>query len=462
MCVVFARIVRVIFATVMGVICARVVGMIFSGVVARFIGAVIVVVIFVRDSTTFDLARDPLAELLTLCIARLVPRRGHRRVDRIGTASSGLSDVYGFVEDALDVVEVVVQGRALTVLSLHVAAMTARTVRRHERRHEAFVGDGGVLGAGRARVFARKLLGLTAQAPHTTHAQKQPIGRRHTVEPSGPGPDAGCGGLSQGKQRGPKANGVRRAAVRVRYPVEAVQPRVQLQPALVKPPPMTVAGAPGTSPSDPLFEVYPLSLGDRSWSFLHTGAVVTMAQEQQYLSVETGRLPYGAMLWPACIALAHDLSFRAEQLRGKRVLELGAGTGVPGIVAASFGASVLQIDSSETALRLCELNVRRNGVEGNVHTQGALWETFHSDEPFDLILGADVLYATTLHDRLRELCDAYLAPRGTVLFADPFRAQSLPMLEAMERVGWKVSLAKWSISVESGTRSIAIYEAARG
>jgi predicted nicotinamide N-methyase len=215
-----------------------------------------------------------------------------------------------------------------------------------------------------------------------------------------------------------------------------------------------------TSAGDSLLHEYRLSLGGRSWSFLHTGAVVTMDQEQAYLAHEQARLPYGAMLWPASIALAHDLSARAELLRGKRVLELGAGTGVPGIVAASLGATVLQIDRSEVAIHLSRLNAQRNEQAGLV-ARVAEWDAFHSDEPFDLIIAADVLYVTNMHDRLRAICDAYLAPGGTALFADPFRAQSLPMLEVMEQHGWRVSLAKWTISVESGNRAIAVYEASR-
>ena len=41
------------------------------------------------------------------------------------------------------------------------------------------------------------------------------------------------------------------------------------------------------------------------------------------------------VLWPAAIALAHEVAERADTLRGARVLELGAGTGLPGIVAAT-------------------------------------------------------------------------------------------------------------------------------
>jgi predicted nicotinamide N-methyase len=209
----------------------------------------------------------------------------------------------------------------------------------------------------------------------------------------------------------------------------------------------------------PLHE-YRLALGERRWSFLHTGAVVTMADEQRYLHGERDRLPYGVMLWPACIALAHDVLARREELPGKRVLELGAGTGVPGIVAASLGAKVLQTDREDIALHVSRMNAERNRVSG-IELRSADWETFETDEKYDVILGSDVLYVSNLHARLRAICEAQLAPGGRVLFSDPLRQQSLPMLEAMDANGWRVSLAKWTIEVESGTRAIAVYEATR-
>lgn len=216
-----------------------------------------------------------------------------------------------------------------------------------------------------------------------------------------------------------------------------------------------------TSIGDFTLHEYRLTEAGRSWSFLHTGAFLTVQQEREYLAKETDRLPYGVMLWPASIALAHDLLGRADMLRGKRVLELGAGTGMPGIVAATLGAQVLQIDRDEVALHVCAMNKQRNAVT-TLEVVGADWETFRSEHKFDFIIGADVLYVTSMHDRLRAICDAYLAPGGTALFSDPLREQSLPMLEAMEANGWRVSLAKWSIQVEAGVRTVAVYEAVRG
>src|SRR5690349_7060332 len=100
-----------------------------------------------------------------------------------------------------------------------------------------------------------------------------------------------------------------------------------------------------TTAGDMPLEEVQLSLDDRTWSILHTGAVISRQQEDAFLRAEkesaTPR-PYGVVLWPAAIALAHELLTR--DLTGARILELGAGTGLPGIVAASRGARVVQTD----------------------------------------------------------------------------------------------------------------------
>lgn len=114
----------------------------------------------------------------------------------------------------------------------------------------------------------------------------------------------------------------------------------------------------------PLHE-YHLQVGEREWTIQHTGVILTHDDERQYLGESTGsRLPYGVALWPASIALAHELATRSETLAGSTVLELGAGTGLPGIVAAALGAQVVQTDRHELALSVCRRNGERNGITG--------------------------------------------------------------------------------------------------
>ena len=203
-----------------------------------------------------------------------------------------------------------------------------------------------------------------------------------------------------------------------------------------------------TSIGDVPLQVMRFAVGAREWSILHAGAIVTDDDEQRFLSADDdARLPYGAMLWPSSIALAQDLA--ARDLAGLDVLELGAGTGAPGLVAASRGARVLQTDRDEIALHLAGRNARKNGVDGIVQRR-VDWVDLPADEEYDVVLAADVLYATSMHDVLR----CIFARADRVLLSDPFRPGSLKCLQRMERDGWRATMSRWNV----GGRAIGVYE----
>jgi predicted nicotinamide N-methyase len=127
-------------------------------------------------------------------------------------------------------------------------------------------------------------------------------------------------------------------------------------------------------------------------------------------------LPYWAELWPSGVELADHVG-RLE-LAGRRVLELGAGLGLPSLAAALRGAEVLATDWAEDAVELLRANAARNDVA--LRVERARW-----DEParfgagWDLVLAADVLYEQRNADQLLALLPRLEARE--ILLAEPGR-----------------------------------------
>ena len=56
-----------------------------------------------------------------------------------------------------------------------------------------------------------------------------------------------------------------------------------------------------------------VAVGGKELSVLHTAAVLSLDEETQFLNDPDRRAPYGVVLWPAAIALAHEIATRAAE-----------------------------------------------------------------------------------------------------------------------------------------------------
>jgi predicted nicotinamide N-methyase len=205
---------------------------------------------------------------------------------------------------------------------------------------------------------------------------------------------------------------------------------------------------------------YRLRVNGREWSVLHIGTLIDFVTEQLYLS-EANRPPFGLTLWPAAIVLAHELAGRGDELAGKTVLELGAGTGLPGIVASTLGARVTQTDHDEAVLSFCRRNGDRN-KSPRIEYRMADWGQWEDPTRYDWIIASDILYAEAMHDHLRRIFANNLAPSGRLLLSDPFRQLSIRCLEALEGDGWRIAMTKWTVEDGEDERAIGVFELTRG
>lgn len=131
----------------------------------------------------------------------------------------------------------------------------------------------------------------------------------------------------------------------------------------------------------------------------------------------------GLQLWAASIVLSRWLVELAPRLRGRGVVELGAGCGLCGIVAAKLcGASpVIMSDLADETMANMRHNLELNGLAapGTV-TMNLDWRDRASYPPAQpLVIGADLVYAREAVTPLTAAIDALVAPGGAFLYVCP-------------------------------------------
>lgn len=142
------------------------------------------------------------------------------------------------------------------------------------------------------------------------------------------------------------------------------------------------------------------------------------------------QIPYWAELWPAARGLAQYIWERID-FQGATVLELGAGLGLPGLVAALKGGLVTFSDYKKESLEMIARNVRRNGIQQADYLL-ADWRDFQCDKKFDWIIGSDVLYNPTLNPYVALILERNLAEKGQLLFAHPSRPVTKKFLDEIK------------------------------
>ena len=125
--------------------------------------------------------------------------------------------------------------------------------------------------------------------------------------------------------------------------------------------------------------------------------------------------PYWAFAWAGGQALARYILDHPQSVAGKRVLDIGSGSGLVAIAAAKAGAaSVLAADIDAFSTAAIGLNAAANGATVSV-TQDDL---IGVQGDWDVILVGDLFYERPLAERLL----AWLKPLGRpALLGDPGR-----------------------------------------
>jgi predicted nicotinamide N-methyase len=168
-----------------------------------------------------------------------------------------------------------------------------------------------------------------------------------------------------------------------------------------------------------------LGIGELELSLLRPREPEALLDEEAFAQDEF--MPYWAELWPAGLALAHALP---ERLENVKIVELGAGLGVPSLVAAARGGEVTAIDWAPESVELLGRNAARNGLALTaVHAD---WRAYAGS--FGLVLAADLLYERR---NVEPLLDLLPRLANEVLLAEPGRPYAEEFFDRL-RADWEV------------------------
>jgi predicted nicotinamide N-methyase len=169
---------------------------------------------------------------------------------------------------------------------------------------------------------------------------------------------------------------------------------------------------------------------------------IEAVRDQDRLLAEAGTFrvfPFGLLLWESGVVMGDAVVESLSLSFPGAVLELGAGAGLGGIVAASQGAGVTQTDYCVEALALCRRNVRANGVTG-IEQRFGDWTDWRDVSRYDLVIGADILYEPALYGDILRVLECTMQPGGQAILTDPARTHAGRFVDDLRSAGWTVDV----------------------
>jgi predicted nicotinamide N-methyase len=152
---------------------------------------------------------------------------------------------------------------------------------------------------------------------------------------------------------------------------------------------------------------------------------IWQAAEEHVGEGPTAARPFWAFAWPGGQLLARLILDQPDVVRGRRVLDLGAGSGLAAIAAVQAGAaSVCAVDPDRLAGVAMAENAAANAIAMDVVVSDAQKT---SVDGFDVLLLADVAYEPALLESISHVLARALSHGATVLYADRASA-ALPAL----------------------------------
>lgn len=179
---------------------------------------------------------------------------------------------------------------------------------------------------------------------------------------------------------------------------------------------------------------YPLALtniNDNLSIYVPDASLVKLHYEK-LLEVDANTpFPFWAKLWPSAIAMAQFLKDEPGWIQNKKVIEIGAGIGLPSLGIASIAREIIVSDYSQEAVELAQKNINYLLLE-NASAINLDWHNMPNTILADTILLSDINYAPTDFDSLLKLINRFLNNKCTIIIATPQRIMASKFVQELQ------------------------------
>lgn len=165
-----------------------------------------------------------------------------------------------------------------------------------------------------------------------------------------------------------------------------------------------------------------------------------LQKEETDISVKDEQIPYWAELWPSALALAEFILTNPELVRNKKVLEIGCGLALPGIVAGKFANEVLLTDYLPDPVAYANYNWSLN--HPSVPSAELLDWRNPSVERYDVLLASDIAYESRAFIPLINNLNRMIKPGGMILLSEPKRRFAEAFFQQLSSEGYNLKVVE--------------------
>ncbi len=145
---------------------------------------------------------------------------------------------------------------------------------------------------------------------------------------------------------------------------------------------------------------------------------------------QTYNFPYWGKSWPAAEALAIFISANRQLFTHQRVLEIGAGLGLPSLIAARFAKSITSTDYLPMPLEYISISAQKNSIS-QLNTLVLNWHDLPEYLPYDMILLSDVNYDPAELDHLYQLIIKLTRKNIKIVLSTPQRLIAVNFIQRL-------------------------------